>query len=79
MLQQNWFIDKRYVMFEDTCYLQCFFDLETECIYEVKEDREGRIVITQYEEGQDGYNTLYYMYTSFLSVYYCRNCILKEL
>lgn len=71
MLQQSWFSDgKRYVMFADNCYAQFFFDLETECIYQVFEDEEERIIITQYEEGQSGYYSLYKDYVRFLSVYY---------
>lgn len=38
MLNQNWFQDKRFVMFEDFAESQSFFDIETKNIYVVSEE-----------------------------------------
>ena len=38
MLNQNWFQDKRFVMFEDFAESQSFFDTETKNIYVVSEE-----------------------------------------
>ena len=47
MLNQNWFQDKRFVMFEDFAESQSFFDTETKNIYVVSEEygQKGSIFI----------------------------------
>lgn len=58
MLHQNWFMDKRFEMFNEYGHTQWFYDTKTECFYIVSEMENGNINIVEHS-GNDKNDVIY--------------------
>lgn len=52
-LHQNWFMDKRFEMFEEFVDEQWFYDTQTKCIYTVQALYDGTIKIIEHSEEEE--------------------------
>ena len=70
MLNQNWFQDKRFVMFEDFAESQSFFDTETKNIYVVSEEygQKGSNIIQEITPESFEYTPNYNRYKKFIGI-----------
>lgn len=68
MLNQNWFYDKKFVMFNEYFDTQWFFDTESKSIYVVSELDNGNIQIIEHngEKRDVAYPNLHFEYEMFL-------------
>lgn len=59
MLHQNWFMDKRFEMFEEYAESQSFYDTETKNIYVVSEEygQKGSTIIQEITPGSFEYQS----------------------
>lgn len=67
MLNQNWFMNPKFEMFEDFGESQSFYDLETGIIYAVYEDHcdSGTTIIKEITEDSIDYKPNYERYKAF--------------
>jgi len=70
MLNQNWFQDKRFVMFEGFAESQSFFDTETKNIYVVSEEygQKGSNIIQEITPESFEYMPNYNRYKKFIGI-----------
>lgn len=70
MLNQNWFQDKRFVMFEDFAESQSFFDTETKNIYVVSEEygQKGSTIVQEITPESFEYTPNYNRYKKFMDI-----------
>ena len=70
MLNQNWFQDERFVMFEDFAESQSFFDTETKNIYVVSEEygQKGSNIIQEITPESFEYTPNYNRYKKLIGI-----------
>ena len=65
MLQENWFANPRFEMFEDYGSYQSFYNTETGIIYTVNEFADGEIEVREITEDSHNYQAFYKRYKAF--------------
>lgn len=65
MLQENWFANPKFEMFEDYGSYQSFYNIENGIIYTVNEFSDGEIEVREITEDSHNYNLFYERYKAF--------------